>query len=389
MPNPFKEHVTVLGQTVGRTSGRSFGLYQEDRLLHTYILGQTGTGKSTLLLNMIRQDIAQKTGFCLLDPHGDLANQVEADLPGNAVYWDVADPDCPYGYNPLTYVKEEYHPLVASGIIDALKKQWSDAWGVRMEHLLRFALLALLSRPGSSLADIVPMFTDKTFRRRVLQSVTDPTVLAFWQDEYSKMNYKNAFDGVAPIANKLGAFLSNPVVRNALCEPEEPLRFRRLMDEGTPLVVNLAKGQLGNDVSDVFGGLILAMLSQAAYSRHTIPEHERRPYIVYVDEFHSFTTESFAEMLSGLRKYCVGMVLAHQHTSQLAKPVLETVLGNVGTLAVFRIGASDVALAGKQLTLANPSDLTCQPNFRMFIRLMIKGEQSITFSAKTECPRHQ
>ncbi|WP_298362529.1 type IV secretory system conjugative DNA transfer family protein [uncultured Litoreibacter sp.] len=332
---------------------------------------------------MIRQDLKKGHGFCLLDPHGDLARAANDNLSKNAIYWDVADPACPYGYNPLTYVAEEYRPLVASGIIDALKNQWADAWGVRMEHLLRFALLALLSCPGSSLSDIVPMFTDKAFRRRVLQSVIDPAVLAFWQDEYSKMNYKNAFDGVAPIANKLGAFLSNPIVRKALCDPEEPLRFRRLMDEGTPLVVNLAKGQLGGDVSDVLGGLILSMITQAAYTRQALPESRRRPYIVYVDEFHAFTTESTAGMLSELRKYGVGLVLAAQYTSMLSKDILDAVLGNVGTLIVFRLGAQDAPLLARQLGEVHPADLIGLPNYRFFIRLMINGVQSRAFTARS------
>lgn len=245
MQNPFTQPVTTLGLTCGGKPPSPFGIYQSDRLLHTFILGQTGTGKSTLLLNMMRQDAEAGRGLCLLDPHGDLAVAVKDHLPSDAIYWDVSDPDCTFGYNPLTFVSEQYRPLVASGIIEALRKQWSDAWGVRMEHCLRFALLALLSRRGSSFEDIVPLFTDKAFRRTVMQSVTDPQVLAFWNDEYPKMNYKDAFDGVAPIANKLGAFLSNPTVRKALCQPEHPIRLRKVMDEGRPLVINLAKGQLG------------------------------------------------------------------------------------------------------------------------------------------------
>ena len=159
---------------------------------------------------------------------------------------------------------------------------------MRMEHCLRYALLALLSRPHSSLKDIVPLFTTRSFRSQVLKHVTDEEVLTFWRDEYPKMNYKNAFDGVAPIANKLGVFLSHPVIRKILCEPAQPVRFRKLMDEGTPLVVNLSKGRLGSDISDVLGGLILSMLAKAAMTRDTIPEYRRRPYFVYIDEFAKF-----------------------------------------------------------------------------------------------------
>ena len=332
MANPFIQSVTILGQTIGRGVGQCFGIYQSDRLFHMFILGQTGTGKSTLMLNMIRQDIVQGNGFCLLDPHGDLAEAVRPSLGEDAIYWDVSDPDCSFGYNPLTFVAEEYRPLVASAIIEALKKQWEDAWGVRMEHLLRFSVLALLSRSGSSFADIVPMFTDKAFRRTVLQSVDNPDVLAFWNDEYPKMNYKGAFDGVAPIANKLGAFLSNPVVKRALCSPKQPLRLRQIMDDGIPLVINLSKGRLGADVSGVLGGLILSMIASAAFTRDSVPAHLRHPYIVYVDEFASFTTGTIAGMLSELRKYRLGLVLAAQFCSQIKDNILDAIFGNVGTL---------------------------------------------------------
>lgn len=383
MSNPFCKSITILGQTVGRGPNLDFGTYQSDRLFHTFIMGQTGTGKSTLLLNMMRQDAQAGRGFCLLDPHGDLAEAIRPALPVTAIYWDASDPNCRFGYNPLTYVSEQYRPLVASGIIDALKKQWADAWGVRMEHLLRFALLALLTRRGSSLADIVPMFTDRAFRRIVMQSVTDPQVLSFWNDEYAKMNYKNAFDGVAPIANKLGAFLSNPIVRKALCEPANPIRLRQIMDDGTPLVINLAKGKLGSDVADVLGGLMLSLISNAAYTRVVLPVYERRPFIVYADEFHNFTTETTANMLSELRKFTVGLVLAGQFTSQIERPVLDAILGNVGTLLVFRIGANDASLLARQLGAINPDNLINQPNYRMHIRLMIEGTQSKAFTATT------
>lgn len=387
MNNPFTHPITNLGKIVGRTSGRFFGIHQTDRLLHTYIVGQTGTGKSTLLFNLMKQDIEASRGFCLIDPHGDLAETVEPILTDRGIYWNPADHECIYGYNPLTYVAAEYRPLVASGIIDTLKQQWSDAWGVRMEHLLRFALLALLERPGSTLTDIVPMFTKKYFRSEVLEHVTDVEVLKFWRDEFPAMNYKSSFDGVAPIANKLGAFLANPLVRKALCDPEQPLRFRQLMDEGTPLVVNLAKGKLGSDVSNVLGGLIVSMMAHAAYSRSNIPEQRRRPYFLYADEFHSFTTEAFAGMLSELRKYRLGLILAHQHASQLERKVHEAILGNVGTMIVFRVGANDAPLLARQLGLdswsSDSSDLINLPNFRNFIRLMINGSQSKAFSSRT------
>jgi len=283
----------------------------------------------------------------------------------------------------LTYVAEAYRPLVASGIIDALKSQWSDAWGVRMEHCLRFAILALLARPHSSLADIVRLFTKRSFRTQVLKHVTDEEVLKFWREEYPNINYKNAFDGVAPIANKLGMFLSHPVVRKVVCDPAAPIRFRQVMDDGIPLVIDLSKGRLGSDISSVLGGLILSMITSGALTRDTLPEQQRRPCFVYVDECASFTTTTMAEMLSDLRKYRVGLVLAGQYLSAIKPPIRDAIFGNVGNLSIFRIGATDASALAKQLGNIDPESLINLPNYRMFTKIMIQGNQTKAFSAQS------
>lgn len=348
-----------------------------------YIVGQTGTGKSTLLLNMIKQDAEQKRGFCLIDPHGDLAEQVSEIAGPNQIYWNVADPACPYGYNPLTHVSAEYRPLIASGLIDALKKQWADAWGARMEHLLRFSLLALLEQPKASIQDIMPMFLDKSFRQHVVSKISDPHVRDFWTMEFPNMNYKGAVDGVAPIANKLGGFLSHPLVRKMMCEPEQPLRFRQVMDDGGFLIVNLSKGKIGADIANILGGMILSSIGNAAYSRQNQMEDQRRPFFVYADEFHSFTTSAFSGMLSELRKYGLGLTLAHQHTDQLDRATLEAILGNVGTVISFRVGATDAPVLAHQLGAILPRDLVGLGNYEMFIKLMVGGMQGTVFSAES------
>lgn len=207
----------------------------------------------------------------------------------------------------------------------------------------------------------MPMFLDKNFRNSVISNVSDPHVRDFWTKEFPTMNYKGAVDGVAPIANKLGGFLAHPLVRKAVCEPDEPLRFRKIMDEGQFLIVNLAKGRLGADVSNILGGMIISSLTNAAYSRQDLPETVRRPFFLYADEFHSFTTSAFAGMLSELRKYGLGLILAHQHTYQLDRSILEAILGNVGTLIGFRLGATDAPLIARQLGTTLPHDLSVQP----------------------------
>lgn len=249
-----------------------FGAGLRERLLHTYAIGQTGTGKTTLLQNLAWQDTKLGNGFCFIDPHGDLAESLHQQIASQHLYWDVADPACPLGYNPLKRVAAQYRPLVASGLIETLKKQWPDAWGARMEHLLRHAVLALLEQPSADLRDLMRLFVYKGYRRQITETLTDPQVRFFWKHEFPALNYQTSADGVSPIANKLGAFLAHPAVRTALCEPSEPLSFRSIMDGGQRLIVNLAKGRLGGDVSNVMGGLITSSIMQAAFTRHGLPE---------------------------------------------------------------------------------------------------------------------
>jgi type IV secretory pathway TraG/TraD family ATPase VirD4 len=382
MPDDF----TALGIAHRRYGDLPFGIRLADRLMHMYVIGQTGTGKSTLIGNLVMEDAAAGLGFCLIEPHGDLAQALAARLSPSTLFWDVADPASPYGYNPLARVSAAVRPLLVSGIIDTLKKQWSDAWGARMEHLLRYALLALLEQPQADLRDVIRLFLDKDMRRQVVARVSDPQVRQFWTLEYPKMNFKTAIDGVAPIANKLGAFLAHPVVRKALCEPPRPLRFRRLMDEGGMLIVSLAKGKLGNDTANVLGGLLVSSLMHAAFSRHDMLPETRRPFMLYVDEFHSFSTSAFASMLSETRKYGLGLTLAHQHLLQTEPAVLAAIFGNVGSLFVFRVGAPDAAVLMRQLDDIPPRDLTTLRNHRAYVQLMVEGMKSRTFSASIYPP---
>ncbi len=374
--------VTTLGLAFHRYRDPTpFGIKLPDRLLHSYIVGQTGTGKSTLLGNLALQDAAQGHGFCLLDPHGDLAEQLHQSIDTPHLYWDVADPTCPYGYNPLAPVSAQFRPLIASALIETLKKQWPEAWGARMEHLLRYAVLALLEQPQSDLRDITKLFLWKTFRRHVIDRLTDEQSLFFWKHEYERMNYQNAADGVAPIANKLGALLAHPVVRQAICDPTEPLKFRHLMDTGMPLIVNLAKGRLGTDISNVLGGLLVSTIMHAAFSRHGVPETARKPFFLHIDEFHAFTTTAFASLLSEARKYGLGLTLAHQHIVQTDKTVFEAILGNVGSQIVFRVGAHDAPTFQRQFNMFAVGDFLNQPNHRAYAQIMVDGTKTKPFSA--------
>lgn len=375
------EPVCLIGDALGRRQSYPCGLRITDRQSHLLILGQTGTGKSSLLFNMARQDLAHGTGFCLIDPHGDVAAALLPYLRPKDIYWDVADPHCTYGYNPLTHTSTAHRSLVASGLIDALKKQWSDSWGPRMEHLLRFAILALLETSRADLRDVMRLFMERRFRSEVLAQVSDPQVRAFWKTEYPAMNYQTAFDGVAPIANKLGAFLAHPLVRKALCEPEKPIRFRSLMDEGRCLVVNLAKGRLGSDIASVLGGLLIANLFNAGLTRTS--QNARRNFMVAIDEFHTFTTGALASMLSEVRKYGIGVSMAAQHALSSEKELFESILGNVGSIACFRVGAFDAPLLSRVLAPRTPYDLQHLPNYELYAALLVDGRRTEPFSVRT------
>jgi type IV secretory pathway TraG/TraD family ATPase VirD4 len=365
---------------------RPFGLSQRNRSHHVYMIGQTGTGKSTLLLNLALADAQAGSGFCLIDPHGDLAATLHEHLQTPHHYFDVSDPDCPLGYNPLARVPASLRPLVTSGLIDTLKKQWADSWGARMEHLLRYAVLALLDQPQADIRDIVRLYIDKAFRKAVIARIRDEQVRAFWTSEFPNMNYMNAIDGVASIANKLGAFLAHPVIRRAICEPAQPLRFRQIMDRGEVVIVNLAKGRLGTDMANVMGGLIVSTIMHAAFSRGRSDEATRRPFILAVDEFPSFTTEAFASLLPEARKYGLSLTLVHQHVSQMERGIYDAVMGNVGTVIAFRVGAQDAPEIARQLGDVLPEDLTRLPNHHAYVQLMVDGHKSRAFSMRTWPP---
>ncbi|MFZ5684281.1 MAG: type IV secretory system conjugative DNA transfer family protein [Pseudomonadota bacterium] len=379
--------LTYLGHATSRGCKTLFGIKAADRTSHIHILGKTGVGKSSLLQTLVQQDIQMRRGGCLVDPHGDIAAEVAlwAQSNGRAVtVFDAADPQLNLGYNPLRRVRLDRVPLAASGLLDTFRKLWPDAWGVRMEHVLRCSLYTLLERSGSTLPDILRLFARDDFRREVTRRTRNPVVRAFWLDEFEQYPARYRAEVVAPIQNKLGALLADPTLYRILVEPEVDLHFRRIMDQGGVLLVNLAKGRLGEDSSATLGSLLVSTIGLAALSRADVPSETRRPFFLYVDEFQSFTTLAFANMMSELRKYGLGLTLAHQHFHQLEPEVRHAVLGNAGTLISFRVGPEDAQILAQEF---QPTfcieDLLNLPNRHYYLRLMIDGSPSRPFSAVT------
>lgn len=378
--------ITYFARTNVRQPYRTFGIRDSDRLSHMYVIGKTGTGKSTLLETLIRQDLDYGCGFVLIDPHGDLADRVHAAALASSrddvTYIDIADPEQPFGYNPLRHVRRDRRPLAASGMLEIMKKMWPDAWGVRMEHLLRYALLALLDCPTARFSDILALLTDRAFRQKVIGHSSNDQVRQFWEEEYRGYSPRYRQDSIAPIQNRVGAFLADPRLKRFLTDPQEELRFRDIMDGGKALVINLAKGRIGEDSSNLLGGLLVTTLGLAAFSRADTPEHARRPFFIYVDEFQNFTTLAVANMLAELRKYQVGAVLAHQYLDQIEPDVRHAVIGNAGTLVAFRVGGKDAPHLTREFApVFDANDLVALPNHEIYLRLMIEGAPSRPFSA--------
>lgn len=381
------EDILYFAKTNYRFEGVPFGIRQADRLLHTYIIGKTGTGKTTLLETKTRQDIEHGRGLCLIDPHGDLVSRIKSSIPehrkADVVYLDITDPTQPWGYNPITRVSYEKRALVASSILETLKKLWSSAWGVKLEHLLRFTLLALLDLPTSDISDIPKMLYDKEFRATTIKHVQNKEVVQFWKKEFPRYSY---FD-ILPVLNKVGSMLAYPTIKRVLIENTQRLSLRKLMDEQKILLVNLSKGSIGEDVAHILGAVLLTSISSAAFSRVDIDEEKRIPFFVYLDEFQNFTTLSLVNMLSELRKYKVGMILAHQYLDQLDPDIKRAVLGNVGTHISFRIDAFDATLMAMKMTPDfEVVDFINLPNHHIYLTLMIEGRPSKPFSATTLKP---
>lgn len=382
------DRITYFARTNHRHTRTLFGIRKRDRLSHLYTIGRTGTGKSTLLKTLILQDLEAGEGLALFDPHGDLVEEVVKLVPAarqqDVLYLNVPDIGCRFSFNPFAGIPAGKRALAAAGMVEVFKKLWPDDWGPRLEHLLRNVVFTLLETPGASLADIPRLLADREYRRRVVAGVTNEEVRAFWRDEYER--YTPGMRGVvvAPLQNKVGAFLTDPRLREILAAQKSSFDLRRVMDEGQILLVNLARGRIGEGPAALLGSLLVSCLSLAAFGRAERPQEGRRDFYVYLDEFHTFATLTLATMLSELRKYRVGLVLAHQYLSQLEMEVRDAVFGNAGTFIVFRVGALDAPTVARELAPTfEPEDLISLPNYHVYLRLMIRGEPSKAFSART------
>ncbi len=388
--------ITILAKTNFRNRDVPFGIRTDDRRRHTYIIGKTGMGKTTLMENMIIQDIVNGKGVAFVDPHGDSVEKILDFIPSSRVndviYINPADVDFPIAFNILESVDSKYKHLVASGLMGVFTKIWANLWSARMEYILNNSILALLDSPGNTLLGIARLLVDKKYRKKIVDNVKDPMVRTFWMDEFANWPEKYRMESIAPIQNKVGQFLSSGITRNIMGQPKSTLDLREAMDTKKIILMNLSKGRVGEDNSALLGAMIITKLQLAALSRVDIEENEREDFYLYVDEFQNFATESFATILSEARKYHLNLTIGHQYIGQLISEknntkVRDAVFGNVGTIISFRVGAADAEFLEKEFEPTfMQNDLVNLPRATVVLRLMINGVASDPFTAVTLPP---
>lgn len=395
MDESLSRDVVYFARTNFRNADRLFGAKRKDRRQHMYVVGKSGTGKTTLLKNMMIQDIANGEGVCVVDPHGEFVEELLSKIPeeriNDVVYFNPADPDYSVGFNILEIPDPRYKHLVASGLMGIFTKIWSGVWSARMEYIMNNSVLALLDTPGSTLLGILRLLVDKEYRQMIVSNIKDPVVKGFWVNEFEEWKEQFRTEAIAPIQNKVGQFLSNAMVRNIVGQAKSTIDVLDIINTGKIFLVNVSKGRIGEDNSSLLGAMIITKLQLAAMERVRIPEDERVDFFLYVDEFQNFATDSFANILSEARKYRLNIILAHQYIGQLvtdaSTKVRDAVFGNVGTMVLFRVGAADAEFLEKEFEPEfEIQDMVNLPNRMIFLKLMVDGVMSRPFSAGTLPP---
>jgi len=383
--------INFFAETTFRNARKKFGIKIDDRRRHVYVVGKTGMGKTVMLENMAIQDIQNGKGMGFVDPHGEAAERLLDFVPSNrindVIYINPADIEFPIAFNIMEQVNVEHRHLVAGGLMGVFKKIWPDVWSARMEYILNNCILALLEYPGATLLGVNRMLSDIDYRKKVVEKVTDPVIKAFWVQEYARYTQRYEVEATAAIQNKIGQFISSPLIRNVIGQVKSSINMREIMDKEKIVIMNLSKGRMGEDSSRLLGALLITKLQLAAMSRVDIPEEKRKDFFLYVDEFQNFATTSFVNVLSEARKYRLALILGHQYITQMEEDVRDAVFGNVGTIIAFRVGADDAEYLEKEFTpdfLA--ADIVNLGKYNIYLKLMIDGLAGRPFSAQTLLP---
>jgi hypothetical protein len=383
-----KKDINFFAKTEFKNKDTIFGVKNKDRGKHMYIMGKTGGGKSTLIANMAIDDIRKDRGIGIIDPHGDLCETILDFIPkrrlNDVVYLEPFNTQRPFALNVLEIHNKEHKHLIASGIVSIFNKLYKDSWGPRLEYILRNVVITLLEIPNATLADVLPLLAQESYRNRALEKVQDQVIVDFWQKEFDKMPDRLKAEAISPIQNKVGQFVSSKMIRNIIGHPQSSINLQQIMDEGKILLLNLSQGKLGEDNASLLGAMIITQIQLAAMGRAFMKEEDRRDFFLYVDEFQNFATTSFLKILSEARKYHLSLTLANQYIDQLELEIQRAIFGNVGTLISFVVGARDAQALSKEFAqLYTENDLVSLGKFEIVLKLSIDGMTSFPFPAKT------
>ncbi len=386
-----RQEITFIAKTEYKNQLMTFGIKKKDRSRHVYAIGKSGTGKTTLIANMAVEDIRKGEGVAVVDPHGDLISIILQYIPKNRIndvcYFNPADPEYTYPLNPLEVNNPSQRELVASGIVSIFHKLYGHSWGPRLEHILRNSLLTLTSAPDMTLADITRILTDKRFREKITEKLKDKTLKAFWRNEFDTMGERMRVEAISPILNKVGQFVTSPLIREVLAYPKSRVRIEDIMNQGKIILVDLSSGKIGEDNSALLGAMIITQIQLAAMNRVYIPEKERRDFYLYVDEFQNFATQAFIKVLSEARKFKLNLTVANQYMAQLDPEVQSAILGNVGSLITFLVGSNDAQVLDKEFGKEfDVDDLVSLGRFQVLMKLAIDWQTSNPFYAVTLPP---
>lgn len=383
-----KQQINFIARTEYKNRIATFGIKKKDRRRHIYILGKSGTGKSTLIANMAINDLRNREGLAVVDPHGDLTEILLDYIPSYRInevcYLDPSNTQNPFRLNPLEVKNKAHKELVASNIVAIFYKLYSYTWGPRLEYVLRNTILTLLETPEPTLIQVIDMLTNKNFRSNVIAGLTDSVLRSFWVNEFEKMPEKLLNETISPILNKVGQFVTSPTIRQIIGTYHSTIDLEEIMNTGKVLLVNLSQGKIGEDNAALLGAMIITQLQLAAMNRINVPEEERKDFYLYVDEFQNFATSAFTKILSEARKYRLDLTLANQYVGQLDEALQKGIFGNAGTLISFVIGSADATLIASEFGQTfKPEDLVALGMYQIGLKVCIDNLTSMPFLATT------
>ena len=383
-----KKQICFVGRTDFRNQTVTFGIKQADRRRHIYIVGKTGTGKSTLISNMVIDDFKKGRGVAVIDPHGDLCEILLDYIPSHRIndvcYFNPADRENPLSLNILEVIAPIDAELVTSGIVSIFYKLYGDSWGPRLEHILRNTVMTLALIPGSTLVDVLKILVDQKFRQKMISKITDPVLISFWENEFEKMPIQLQKEAISPIQNKVGQFVTSHLIRSIIGQPKSSVTLEKIMEEGKILLVNLSQGRLGEDNAALLGAMVITKIQQAAMHRVNIAEENRPDFYLYVDEFQNFATKSFIKILSEARKYRLNLALANQYMAQIDPDVQKAIFGNAGSMMCFVVGADDAMILEKEFGGDfTQKDLVSLDRFQLALKLTIDSQVARPFLGYT------